>query len=134
MKHHRLILLFDGECNLCNSTVQFVVKRDKKNKFLFATLQSKAGQKTLKKLSLSQKDFKSFVLLEDSNCYQKSTAALKVAKNLRNGWQLFYIFIIVPKFIRDFIYSLIAKNRYKIFGKRTECMIPTTELKAKFLD
>ncbi len=129
-----LILLFDGECNLCNSTVQFVIKRDKLNRFSFATLQSKTGQQILKNHSLSQSGFDSFILMENNNLHQKSTVALKVAKKLGGGWKLFYIFIIVPKFIRDFVYSLIAINRYKIFGKSSKCMIPTPELKEKFLD
>ncbi len=128
------ILLFDGVCNLCNGVVQFVIKRDKKDKFIFAALQSNAGQSLLKKHGLPTDDFESFILLENEIAYKKSTAALRVAKSLGGGWKLLYIFIVVPKFIRDFVYSLVANSRYKIFGKRDNCVVPTAELSAKFLE
>ena len=128
------ILLFDGVCNLCNGVVQFVIKRDQKDKFVFAALQSNAGQALLKKQNLPTDDFESFILVENDIVYNKSTAALRVAKSLGSGWQLLYAFIIVPKFIRDFVYTLVANSRYKVFGKRDNCIVPTTELNAKFLD
>lgn len=128
----KIILLFDGMCNLCNGTVLFVIKRDHRDKFVFAALQSGIGHQLLGEHSLPIDNFGSLILIEHGKYYQKSTAVLKIAKALGRGWQLLYAFIIIPKIVRDFIYSLVAQNRYKIFGKRKKCMIPTPELKAKF--
>ena len=127
------ILLFDGVCNLCNSAVQFVIKRDKKKKFLYTSLQSKTGQKLLLKYGLNLSDFDSFILIENEKYFTKSTAALKVAKGLGGIWSMLYIFIIIPKFSRNAIYDFIAQNRYKWFGKRDECMLPSPEFKDRFL-
>ena len=128
------IVLFDGVCNLCNRAVQFIIKRDKKKQFLFASLQGKAGNKLLQKFDLPANLFNSFVLVEGDKVYTRSTAALRVAKKLSGGWKLLYGLMIVPGFIRNAVYNLIAKNRYKWFGKRDECMIPTPESKERFLD
>ena len=128
------IILFDGVCNVCNTAVQFIIKRDKKNHFRFASLQSSEGRKLLAHHELPSNDFSSFVLIEDDRSYVKSEGALKVAKKLSGLWPILYGFIIVPKFLRDGIYNLIAKNRYKWFGKSNVCMIPTPEIKAKFLN
>jgi predicted DCC family thiol-disulfide oxidoreductase YuxK len=128
------IVLFDGVCNLCNSSVQFIIKRDKKKQFRFASLQGNYGQEFLKKHSLPADNFNSFILLEDDEVYTRSTGALRMLKHLGGGWSLFYTFIILPKFIRDAVYNWVARNRYKWFGKREECMIPTPDLKERFLD
>ncbi len=128
------IILFDGVCNLCNSSVQFILKRDKKKQFRFASLQGKFGQAFLKKHHLPSDNFNSFILLEDEKLYTRSTGALRMMKHLGSGWSLLYGFIIIPKFIRDAFYNLIANNRYKWFGKKDECWLPTPELKARFLD
>jgi predicted DCC family thiol-disulfide oxidoreductase YuxK len=128
------VILFDGVCNLCNRGVQFIIKKDKKNKFRFAPLQGKTGRELLKKFNLPENVFNSFILVEGGNICSRSTAALRIAKKLGGGWKLFYGFIIIPRFIRDAAYNLVAKNRYKWFGKRDECMIPTPELKERFLD
>ncbi len=127
------IILFDGICNLCNGAVQFIIKHDPEKKFLFTSLQSEAGQQLLKEYKLPSENFNSFLLLQDDTILSKSTAALKVARQLKSAWKLLYIFIIVPKFIRDALYSYIATNRYKWFGKKDDCMIPTPELQARFL-
>ena len=127
------IILFDGICNLCNGAVQFIIKHDPEKKFLFTSLQSDAGQQLLKEYKLPSENFNSFLLLQDDTILSKSTAALKVASQLKSAWKLLYIFIIVPKFIRDAVYSYIAANRYKWFGKKDNCMIPTPELQARFL-
>jgi len=128
------ILLFDGICNLCNGTVNFVIKRDKKAVLKFAPLQSVQAKKLLEELNLSQHEMKSFILIENNQGYTKSTAALRVCRYLKNPWPLMYGFIIVPKFIRDGIYNWIAYNRYRWFGKRETCMIPTAELRERFLN
>ena len=128
------IILFDGVCNLCNSSVQFIIKRDKRNQFLFASLQSAAGQQYLRRFGLPADTFNSFVLVEDDQCYTRSTAALRIARSLGGAWSLLYAFIVLPRFIRDAVYNLIARNRYKWFGKKEACWVPTPELKSKFLD
>ncbi|MEO7522862.1 MAG: thiol-disulfide oxidoreductase DCC family protein [Ferruginibacter sp.] len=128
------IILFDGICNLCNSSVQFVIKHDPGAMYKFASLQSEPGQKLLRQFNLATNDFNSFVLIQGSVAYTKSTAALKVAKQLKGAITLLYGFIIVPAFIRDAIYKFISRNRYKWFGKRDECMIPTPALKERFLN
>jgi predicted DCC family thiol-disulfide oxidoreductase YuxK len=128
------IVLFDGVCNLCNGTIQYIIKRDKRDQFFFASLQGSTGQQLLKKYQLPQTSFNSFVLIEGDRAYTKSTGALKVLKKLGGIWNLLYAFIIVPLFVRDAVYNWISKNRYRWFGKREYCMIPTPELKARFLD
>ena len=128
------IILFDGICNLCNASVQYVIRHDSKQIFRFASLQSRFGQEILSNNNLPVNDFNSFVLFDDNKVFTRSTAALKVARKLNGFIKLLYAFIIIPKFIRDAIYNIIAKNRYKWFGKKNECMIPTAELKSLFLD
>ena len=128
------IILFDGVCNLCNSSVQFVIKHDKDKKFMFASLQSTAGQLLLKQFDLPVQDFNSFILIENEKVFLKSTAALMVAKQLKGAVKLLYGFIVVPPFIRNGAYNFIAKNRYKWFGKKESCILPTPELKARFLN
>lgn len=127
------IILFDGVCNLCNSSVQFIINRDPHANFQFASLQSEIGQKYLKQYGFDQA-FNSFILIENEKVYMKSNAALRVSMNLNGGWRYLSVFRIIPPFIRDHIYETIAKNRYKWFGKQESCMIPTTEMKKRFLD
>jgi len=128
------ILLFDGVCNLCNSSINFVIDHDPDQKFKFAALQSDFGQKKLKELNLNTKDIDSIVLLSNNEVHVKSTAALKVAKKLSGGWPILYALIIIPPFIRHAVYNLIAKNRYKIWGRTDQCRIPTPELKQRFIE
>lgn len=123
------ILLFDGVCNLCISIVQFIIKRDPKGKFKFASLQSESGQALLKKFGLPTNDIDSIVFINGDKYYLKSSAGLHVLKELGGVWKLFYVFIIFPGPLRDFMYNTIAKTRYRIFGKRDTCMVPTTEIK-----
>jgi predicted DCC family thiol-disulfide oxidoreductase YuxK len=128
------VILFDGFCNLCNGAVLFVIKRDKKVKFSFASLQSSFGQIQLKQYGLSSDELSTIVLLKDGRIFTKSTAALEIAKNLDGLWPAFYFFRIVPPLIRNFVYDFIAQNRYRWFGKWEVCMIPTPELKARFIE
>ena len=127
------IILFDGVCNLCNRAVQFVIKRDNKNYFRFASLQSDIGQQILRQYTLPTNITDSFLLVENEKVFDRSTAALRVLKQLKNLWPFLYAFIIVPKFMRDAVYNFIARNRYRWFGKTDECMLPTPELQSKFL-
>ncbi|OZM56323.1 thiol-disulfide oxidoreductase [Lottiidibacillus patelloidae] len=126
------IILFDGVCNLCNFGVQFVIKRDPKKQFKFASIQSEIGEKLMIK-HYGKVELDSFVYIEGKNSYKKSTAALKVCKHLRGAWKLLFILLIIPTPIRDFFYGKIAKNRYKMFGKKDSCMLPSPELKERFL-
>ena len=128
------IIFFDGVCNLCNSSVQFILKKDTNNVFLFSSLQSDAAKGILLQYNLENFDLSSIILVEKGIIYQKSTAILRIAKSLAGISKYAYVFIIVPKFIRDGVYSFIAKNRYKWFGKRDSCMLPTAALKLRFLE
>ncbi|WP_225871317.1 thiol-disulfide oxidoreductase DCC family protein [Pedobacter cryotolerans] len=127
------IIFFDGLCNLCNRAVQFTIERDKSNVFRFASLQSDYANQKLKPFNIEPSEGNSFVLLEGEKVYQRSTAALRVARKLTGLWPLLYGFIVVPPFIRDGVYSYIAKNRYNWFGKQESCWVPTPGLKSKFL-
>jgi len=128
------IILFDGLCNLCNRSVQYVIRHDPAAIFKFASLQGEAGQQLLKEYGLTANNMNSFVLIKDNKVYTRSTAALTVAKQLKGISKLLYGFIIVPAFIRNAVYDLIAKNRYKWFGKKDSCMVPTASLKSRFLN
>jgi predicted DCC family thiol-disulfide oxidoreductase YuxK len=126
------IVLFDGVCNLCNRAVQFIIKRDPKGKFKFASLQSDPGQALTKNLHVTT-GFDSFVLIEGNRFFVRSTAALRVLRELGGIWKLFYGFMIIPKPVRDFVYDRVAKSRYRIFGRRESCMIPTGDFVERFL-
>jgi predicted DCC family thiol-disulfide oxidoreductase YuxK len=128
------VILFDGICNLCNNSVQFVINHDPLGKFKFASLQSEAGQRLIKLYNISAYVNDSFILILDNNVYTKSTAALKVAQQLKGPVSLLYGFILVPQFIRNIVYNIISRNRYKWFGKKDACMIPSKEINAKFLN
>jgi predicted DCC family thiol-disulfide oxidoreductase YuxK len=130
----KFIVLFDGVCNLCSSSVQFILKRDQKDQFLFGSLQGTYGQEMLKKFGLPQNEFNSFMLVEGEKLYTKSSGALRMLKHLGGGWKLLYAFIIVPKFIRDAVYNFIAHNRYRWFGKKEECWLPRPEWRSRFID
>lgn len=127
------VVLFDGVCNLCNASVQFLIRRDKHKRLRFASLQSEFGQETLKKFHLPEKEFNSFVFLENEKIYLRSAAALRITAYLGGFWVGGQVFWLVPPFIRDAIYNFIAKNRYRWFGKKTECMLPSPELRERFL-
>jgi predicted DCC family thiol-disulfide oxidoreductase YuxK len=128
------VILFDGVCNLCNGAVQFAIERDPTAIFRFASLQSDFGQSVLAQNVVDTEGGDTIILLEDGKVYDRSTAALRIARRLSGGIQFLYVFIIVPKFIRDFVYKIIARNRYRWFGKQESCWMPTKELKARFLE
>ena len=133
MTRSHKIILFDGVCNLCNTSVNFVIKKDKNDVFRFAALQSEIGQNYIEKFKIDSSKTDSIILVDNDKHYIKSTAALTIAKSLKGGYPLLYIFMILPNFIRNWVYDYIAKNRYKWYGKKESCMIPTLELKSKFL-
>lgn len=125
----RAIILFDGVCNLCNGAVTFVIDHDRDGYFAFAQLQSETGRDLLG----DAVRLESIVLIEDGVQYSQSTAALRIARRLRNPWPLLYSLIIVPKALRDGVYSLIAANRYRLFGKTESCRLPTPDMSERFL-
>lgn len=127
------VIFFDGVCNLCNAAVQFILKRDKAAVFKLAPLQSDAAIQLLADQPVDAAASNSILLLEDGRIYRRSTAALRIAKRLSGAWRLLYVLIIVPAFFRDFIYDLVARNRYRIWGKQDSCMIPAPELQERFL-
>jgi predicted DCC family thiol-disulfide oxidoreductase YuxK len=127
------VILFDGVCNLCNSAINFVLRHDKKGIFRFASLQSEAGKQLLAAHHLDSKELNSFFLVDKGKVYKKSAAALRVMNYFAWYWKELQILRIVPYFLRDAIYDFIAANRYKWFGKRNECMVPTPELQERFL-
>lgn len=133
MVQPKKIILFDGVCNLCNGAVIFIIKRDKKDLFRFAAIQSEPGVQLIDTHGIDTSKTDSIILIEEERYFTKSSAALRIARYLSGGYPLLYAFIILPKFIRDGLYDLIANNRYKWFGKRESCMIPTPALRAKFL-
>jgi len=133
--NNKKLILFDGVCNLCNSAIQYVIKHDRDDTFLFAPLQSEVGKKVISKYNIDTDKTDSILLYSNENGLSiKSTAALKVAKHLGFPRNLLTIFFIVPPMIRNWVYDFVARNRYKWYGKKEECMIPTPELKSRFLD
>ena len=131
-EHSHPILLFDGICNYCNKWINFIIRHDKKKKFRFATLQSDAGKKLLKKYNIPE-ETESAVLIYNEKVYLKSSTGLHILYHLGGIYSLAFGFIIVPAYIRDFYYDIIARNRYKWWGKRNECMIPTDYVRERFL-
>ena len=127
------IILFDGVCNLCNSSVQFIIRNDPKKLFLFASLQSDAASKILLQFRIKKLDLTSILFIENGLIYDKSTAVLKISRKLKGGYPLLYGFIIIPRFMRDWMYQQLANNRYKWFGKKDICMVPSSDLVDRFL-
>lgn len=134
LPQNKKIILFDGVCNLCESSVQFVIKHDAKDQFRFVSLQSELGQKILAHIGINNKHIDSVILYEPGIAYYyKSTAALQIAKHLGGFFHFGTVFRIIPTNLRNVLYDYIAKNRYAWYGKKEACLIPTAELKAKFL-
>jgi predicted DCC family thiol-disulfide oxidoreductase YuxK len=126
------IVLFDGVCNYCNAMVNFTIQHDPEKKYKFAALQSDIGQRLRAEHNVDE-DVDSVILIENGKAYTHSTAALRVARNLSGIYPLIYVFIIVPGFIRDWAYKIFAKYRYRIFGRTDACMMPTPDVKERFL-
>ncbi|WP_025028323.1 thiol-disulfide oxidoreductase DCC family protein [Caldalkalibacillus mannanilyticus] len=126
------IVLFDGECNFCDKSVQFIIKRDPQGVYKFAAQQSDIGKELIKKYNIPE-NINSFILVDQETCYFKSSAALRICKDLKGAWKVFYALLVVPKPIRDAVYGIVAKNRIKWFGKRDHCLIPSPEIRKRFL-
>lgn len=127
------IVLFDGVCNFCNSSINFVIEHDQAGYFKFAPLQSETGESLIEKHGIDPAKTDSVILVEDEKVYLQSTAALRIARKLDGLWSLSYIFIAVPRPLRNLFYKLFAKNRYRMFGKQDACMMPTPDVRARFL-
>ena len=128
------IILFDGVCNLCNGAVNFVIDHDAKGRFRFAALQSDFGISEMKRLGPRDDLMESIVLLEGDRAFTRSSAALRIARGLGFPWSLAWVFWVVPRPLRNWAYDVIARNRYRWFGRRKECRVPTPELKARFVE
>ncbi len=127
------LVLFDGVCNLCNRSVNFILDHDRHKRFHFAALQSDAGQAVLRHFGLRTDDFDTAVLVEHGRAYTKSSAALRIARNLGGWWSLLALLLTIPPLLRDAAYDLLARNRYRWFGKAESCRVPTPEIRDRFL-
>jgi predicted DCC family thiol-disulfide oxidoreductase YuxK len=128
------LILFDGICNLCNGFMIFVYRRDPQAKFSFAWIQSEPGKEILEQLNMPTDEYDTIVYLDNGVASFKSTAFLKIVRHLRFPWPLLWAGVIIPRFLRNWIYDLVAGNRYKIFGKKDQCQLPTGDLKKRFLE
>ncbi len=126
-------ILFDGVCNLCSGTVDFIIKRDPEGLFRFASLQSEAGRTLLTRHAVDSNETDSVLLIEEGRVFDRSTAALRIARHIGGLWTLFFVFVVVPKPLRDALYSAVAKRRYRWFGEKETCRVPTPEERSRFL-
>ena len=127
------IVLFDGICNFCVGSVRFIINRDPQKHFRFAPLQSPAAQTLQRKHDLHPGSLDTLILIEGRKAYSRSTAALRITRQLKGLWPALYVLILVPRAARDWIYKVLARNRYKLFGKRETCMVPPSELRDRFM-
>jgi len=130
----RHVIIFDGICNFCNGAVNFIINRDPTGRFVFSPMQSDAAQKLIQQHQASDVGFDTFLLIKNDTCFYRTDAAIEIAKDLTGYWHLLRIFRIIPRCIRDFFYRLFARNRYALFGKKNVCMIPTEDLKSRFIE
>ncbi len=129
----RNIVIFDGVCNFCNGAVNFIIKRDPEGIFAFTPMQSDLAKELMKKHQIFNVGIDTFLLIKDGQCFIFSSAALEIAKDLTGFWYLFNILKLIPAPVRDFFYKLFARNRYKLFGRKEHCMVPTTEIRSRFV-
>lgn len=135
MKHHKQIILFDGVCNLCNRFVQWVINRDRHDTFRFAPIQGKIGERLMRDHKIDPEKMDSIILVQPfRGVATKSTAVLKIGRAFGGVYRLLILLQVIPPFLRNIIYDWVARNRYKWYGKRDKCMVPTPELKSKFLE
>ena len=127
------VIFFDGVCNLCNGAVQFIIRYDPKGTFRFSALQNEAAKAMLASHESALEGVDSIILLESGKVYTRSAAALRIARRLNGGWSLLYSLIVLPAFFRDFFYNIIARNRYRVWGEKDRCMVPSPELQQRFL-
>lgn len=128
------VIIFDGVCNFCNDSVNFIIARDPDSKFTFAPMQGESAKALMKQHGIENPDLDTFLLIKDGKLYQRTDAALEIAKDLTGYWKYCGVFRVVPAPLRNILYRLLAKNRYRLFGKREVCMIPTPEVRQRFLE
>ena len=128
------IVLYDGVCNFCNSSVKFILKHERSNELKFAALQSDIGREILEEHGEKSTDFDSIILMDEGRLFKKSRAAFRIAKHLKYPYAAFNVIGVLPAFFTDFFYDLVAKNRYKIFGRSDACMLPSPEMRMRFID
>lgn len=128
------LVIFDGVCNLCAHSVSFILAHETEPQFRFATVQSGVGTRLLRELGLDPDDVETFVVIADGRAYLRSDAAIRIAPHLRGAWRWLKAVKVVPRPIRDWVYDLVARNRYRWFGRADECMVPTAEIRARFID
>jgi len=133
MENQRIIA-FDGVCNFCNAYVNFVIRRDPEARFLFTPIQSETGRSLLSRFQLDPRNLETFVLVKEEKCLVRSDALLEIMRELGGCWKVLYLFVLVPRPLRDCIYDLVARNRYRWFGRRDSCMVPTEDVRSRFLD
>lgn len=129
----RRVILFDGVCNLCNAAVRFIINRDPHGLFAFAPIQSPTGQRLTQRHQINTTDLDTLILIVDDKIYTRSSAALMIARYLQRPWPMMYGFILLPAIIRDAVYRMLARNRYRMFGRLDVCMNPTADVKDRFL-
>jgi predicted DCC family thiol-disulfide oxidoreductase YuxK len=130
----RYIVIFDGVCNFCNGAVNFIIRRDPKALFSFTPMQSDSGKRLIEKYDATMVGGDTFLLIKNGQCYERTDAAIEIAGDLNGLWSMFRVFKILPKSFRDYFYRLFARNRYKLFGRREECMIPSPEVRGRFIE
>ena len=133
-ENSKTIILFDGICNLCVYSVQFIINRDSEDVFRFASIQSQIGQKFIKNYSIDIKKNDSIILINDIKVKYRSTAFLSIVTQFKGFWKITFIFYLIPTFIRDILYNFIAKRRYNLFGKKNQCIVPNSNIKKKFYE
>jgi len=133
MKHRRIII-FDGVCNFCNGAVNFIIKRDPNGVFAFTPMQSDFAQSLIRKYKVKEVGMDTFILIKNDKHHVRTDAVLEITKDFRGFWFLFRVFKILPRLFRDYFYKLFARNRYRLFGKRATCMIPTPDIRSRFID
>ena len=129
----RHIVIFDGVCNFCNGAVNFIIKRDPEERFAFTPMQSELGKELVAKYQITNVGYDTFLLIKDNQCYIWTDAAIEIAKDLTGFWHLSYVFKVVPRPIRDYFYRVFARNRYRLFGRSLVCMVPTENVKGRFV-
>lgn len=133
MTEQHYLVIFDGICNFCNGAVNFIINRDPEAKFKFSPIQSKLSQEIIKKHGVANVGIDTFLLVKNGRCYIWTDAAMEISKDLSGSWYLFNIFRVIPSSARDYLYRVFARNRYKLFGKSDNCMVPTEELRSRFV-
>ena len=131
---NRHIVIFDGVCNFCNGAVNFIIKRDPTGRFVFTPMQSPVGQELIEQFGAEMGGVDTFLLVKDGQCFERTDAALEITKDLSGLWHWLRVFKVLPRPLRDFFYRLFARNRYRLFGRRETCMVPTASVRERFLE